>query len=397
MRVFEINSVAGIRSTGRIASDIAEMLISKGHECLIAYGREDAPERCNDFTVKIGTKIGAYARFARGLILDDHGKGARGATKKLIREIDAFRPDIVHLHNIHGYYLNVRMLFEHLKNTGVPVVWTLHDCWGFTGHCAYFDYVGCDRWRTVECRDCPAKGEYPPSLVRDRSKKNVKEKREIFTSLESMTLVTPSKWLQNLVQGSYLGKYDVRCIHNGIDLSVFKPTASDILTRLGLEGKKIALGVASVWERRKGLEDFIKLSEKISDEWHIVLVGLTKKQIAALPKNILGIERTNSQTELAELYTAADVFVNPTYEDNFPTVNLEAQACGTPTVTYRTGGSPEGVDEAFCKIVEKGDTGALLSAIYALKKDPKINADRFDKNEKYLEYLALYEELLREN
>ncbi len=393
MRIFQINSVAGIRSTGRICTDIAKLLFERGHECKIAFGRENAPDFCREYTVKVGTKIGAYARFARGLALDDHGKGARSATEKLIKELDAFKPDLVHLHNIHGYYLNVELLFKHLKKIGVPVVFTLHDCWTFTGHCAYFDFVGCERWRTG-CFGCPALGEYPPSLLRDRSKKNYREKKEIFTSLDNLTLVTPSKWLATLAKESYLGKYDIRVINNGIDLSVFKPTPSDILTRLGLCGKKILLGVASVWERRKGLSDFLELAKMIDDDTHIILVGLNKKQIASLPKNVLGIERTNSQRELAELYSAADVFVNPTYEDNFPTVNMEARACGTPVVTYRTGGCVECVDENYCKIVEKGDTGALLLAINEVKKCEGINADEFDKNEKYLEYLALYEQIL---
>ncbi|MBR2467279.1 MAG: glycosyltransferase [Clostridia bacterium] len=394
MKVFEINSVAGIRSTGRICTDIAKMLFENGHECKIAYGREKAPDFCKDYTVNIGTKLGAYARFARGLVFDDQGKGAILGTKKLIKEMKAFSPDIIHLHNIHGYYLNIRMLFEYLAEADVPVVWTLHDCWAFTGHCAYFDFVECDKWRTGACESCPAKGEYPPSILRDRSKKNLKEKKELFTSVKKMTLVTPSAWLAELTRSSFLGKYEVATVNNGIDLDVFKPTEGDILTRLGLEGKRIILGVASVWERRKGLADFLEIAKKITPEWHVVLVGLNKKQIAALPENVTGIERTNSGRELAELYSAADVFVNPTYEDNFPTVNMEALACGTPVVTYNTGGSPESADEKYSKIVEKGDTGALLSAIYDTKKTDGINAERFDKNEKYLEYLALYERIL---
>ncbi len=396
MRIFEINSVAGIRSTGRICTDIAKMLGEHGHECKIAYGREEAPEFCRDYTVKLATKLGAYARFARGLIFDDQGHGARAATKKLIREIKAYSPDIIHLHNIHGYYLNIKMLFDFLKEADIPVVFTLHDCWTFTGHCAYFDFVGCDKWQRGECGDCPAKREYPPSLVFDRSAENLKEKKALFTSVKNMTLVTPSDWLKDLAKKSFLGKYECITINNGIDLEAFRPRKSDILERMGLGGKKISLGVASVWEGRKGLDDFLKIAEKLDTGWHIILVGLTKKQIKGLPSNITGIERTNSKEELAELYSAADVFVNPTKDEVFGLVNAEAQACGTPVVSYRTGGSPECVDERWGKIVEKGDTGGLLEAIYSVKKTPDINADRFDKNEKYLEYLALYERILRE-
>lgn len=397
VKIFEINSVAGIRSTGRICTDIAKTLFKNGHDCKIAYGRESAPDFCKGYTVKIGTKLGAYVKFARGLVFDDQGHGSRIGTRKLIKEIKEYSPDIIHLHNIHGYYLNIKMLFDFLKEANIPVVWTLHDCWAFTGHCAYFDFAKCEKWKTGECKNCPSKGEYPPSLLRDRSEKNLKEKRELFTSVKNMTLVTPSDWLASLARESFLNKYDIVTVNNGIDLDAFKPTKGDILTRLGLEGKKTALGVASAWDRRKGLSDFLKIAQKIGEEWQIVLVGLNKKQIATLPKSITGVERTNSQKELAELYTAADVFVNPTYEDNFPTVNIEAQACGTPVITYRTGGSPECVEEKWCKIVEKGDTDALLSAIYEIRKSEEINADKFDKNKKYLEYLALYKKILRES
>ncbi len=397
MKIFEINSVAGIRSTGRICTDIAQALRERGHECMIAYGREQAPDFCREYTVRVGTKLGAYARFARGLLLDDQGSGARRGTKKLIAEIEKFKPDIIHLHNIHGYYLNIKMLFDYLAASGIPVVWTLHDCWSFTGHCAHFDLIGCDKWRTCACSDCPAKSKYPPSLLLDRSPKNIEEKRALFTSVKNMTLVTPSLWLAGKVKESFLGKYETVTVNNGVDLCVFKPTYGNILTRLGLNGKRIILGVASIWDWGKGLDDFKKMSESLDPDWHIILIGLSKKQIADLPQNITGIERTDSQAELAEIYTAADVFANPTKQEVFGLVNIEALACGTPVVTYRTGGCPECVDESYCKIVEKGDTGAMLEAIYSVKKVPEINADRFDKNKKYAEYISLYERILAES
>ncbi len=391
MKIFMINSVAGIRSTGRICTDLAELLHQRGHTCRIAYGREQAPYFCKDYTVRVATKLGAYARFATGLVLDDQGKGARRATARLIREIKDYAPDIIHLHNIHGYYLNIKMLFDFLAKADIPVVWTLHDCWSFTGHCAYFDFVGCDKWKEGACGHCPAKTAYPPSLVFDRSAKNFKEKKELFTSVKNMTLVTPSDWLRGMAEESFLGKYGCVTVNNGIDLSKFKPTESNVKERLGIGDKKMILGVASIWEKRKGLEDFLALSGLIDDDWRIVLVGLNKKQIATLPENIIGIERTNSIGELAELYTAADVFVNPTHEEVFGLVNIEARACGTPVVTYRTGGSVEAVDEAYCRIVEKGDVEGLHKALLSVSKCDGINADEFDKNKKYLEYISLYE------
>ena len=260
MRIYEINSVAGVRSTGRIAADIADALLSSGHEARIAYGRFDASDAIRAHTFRTGSELAARVRFARGLIFDDQGKGAKGATRRLIRDIEAFSPDIIHLHNVHGYYLNVEMLFRYLAKAGVPVVWTLHDCWPFTGHCAYFDYAGCDKWQSdLGCHDCPEKREYPPSLLFDRSKKSFREKRALFTALPQLTLITPSHWLAGLVKQSFLGGYEVRVIPNGIDRGVFRPTPSDIKARMGMEGKHIALGVASIWDRRKGAGFFLAL------------------------------------------------------------------------------------------------------------------------------------------
>ena len=393
MKVFMINSVAGVRSTGRICTDLAELLHQRGHTCRIAYGRVSAPDFCKDYTVKIGSELGAYARFATGLVLDDQGKGARRATRRLIREIQEFDPDIIHLHNIHGYYLNIKMLFDFLSKADIPVVWTLHDCWTFTGHCSHFDFVGCDKWKDGSCRRCPVKTGYPPSLIVDRSAKNFKEKKALFTSVKNVTLVTPSDWLRRLAEQSFLGKYESITVNNGIDLSRFKPTPSNAKERLGIADKKMILGVASIWGKRKGLLDFHALAGLLDDEWRIVLVGLNKHQIAALPQNVIGIERTNSITELAELYTAADVFVNPTHEEVFGLVNIEARACGTPVVTYRTGGCVEAVDESYCRIVDKFDVQGLHDAILSVSKRDGINADEFDKNQKYLEYISLYERI----
>ena len=269
------------------------------------------------------------------------GFASKHATKKLLKFLDKINPDIVHLHNIHGYYLNIELLFNYLKEKQIRVIWTLHDCWSFTGQCAFFDYVGCDKWQT-ECKNCPMLSEYPKSFV-DSSKWNYQKKKELFTGL-NITLVTPSKWLASLVKNSYLKVYDVKVINNGIDLNVFKPTPSNFREKYCLKDKKMILGVAGVWDRRKGLNDFIELSKLLDDNYVIVLVGLNDKQLDLLPHNIIGIKRTENQQELAGLYTTADVFFNPTYEDNYPTVNLESLACGTPVITYDTGGSPEFVD-----------------------------------------------------
>lgn len=385
MKILQINSVCGIRSTGRICADLAEMLESQGHECKIAYGREKVPEKYKKYAVRIGSDLGVKLNALKARIFDNDGFNAKRSTKKFIEWIKNYSPDIVHLHNLHGYYLNIEMLFKFLAKADIPVVWTLHDCWAFTGHCAYFTIKKCEKWKT-RCNYCSQKKGYPSSLLFDNSSKNYEKKKKLFTSVKNMAIVTPSEWLAELVEQSYLKKYSVQVINNGIDLSVFKPTESNFRETHSLQDKKIILGVASAWGERKGLGDFIKLSKLLDDKNKIVLVGLNKKQKKNLPRNVLGITKTNNVYELAGIYTAADVFFNPTYEDNYPTVNLEAQACGTPVVTYNTCGSVESVSKE--NVVNQGD---IQTAIEKFNDKLLIsNRQIFDKNEKFLRYIKLY-------
>lgn len=389
MRILQINSVCGTGSTGRIATDIYDILKENGHECCIAYGRGDAPAGYN--TIKIGNKYDIYYHALMNRITDKHGFYSGAATKKFIKQVEEYNPDVIHIHNIHGYYINIEILFSYLKQSNKPVILTLHDCWSFTGHCAYFTYVGCDKWK-YGCYECPQLETYPRSIFFDGSKGNYQKKKQLFTGFHNLTIVTPSKWLAGLVKESYLGEYPVKVINNGIDTDIFKPTESDFRSRYGLENKYIILGVANIWDKRKGLDDFIELSKQLDDKSQaIVLVGLSEKQLKTLPKNIIGIKRTNSIKELAEIYTAANIFFNPTYEDNYPTVNLEAQACGTFVVTYDVGGSLEcllsDVQGAF---INKKDYQVLLSCM-------KINitsrnvSHGLDKHAKLVEYVSLYE------
>ena len=389
MKILMINSVCGIRSTGRICTDIAAELVAQGHEVKIAYGRENVPEQFKKYAVRIGNDLDVKLHGIIARLFDKAGYGSKNVTEKFIKQIKDYDPDIIHLHNIHGYYINIEVLFNYLKNCGKPVVWTLHDCWAFTGHCAYFDFVGCEKWKTG-CYRCLQKKSYPSSILVDRSEKNYLQKKQLFATLSNMTVVTPSEWLAGLVKKSYLGKYNIRVINNGIDTEVFKPTMGNFRQKHNIGSKKIILGVAGVWDKRKGLEDFYKLSSILDDSFQIVIVGLNEKQINALPKNILGISRTESVNELAELYSVAEVFVNPTYEDNYPTVNLEAQACGTPVITYDTGGSPESVD--FKGVVNKGDVKDIA---YLIKQPEKLEVlTPPKKEEQYKKYISLYKELL---
>ena len=367
MKILIINSVCGIRSTGRICTDLAENLSREGHEVKIAYGREMVPEKHAQYAVKIGSDFDQKMHGIRTRLLDEHGFGSESETKKFLQWAEEFDPDMVWLHNLHGYYINVEMLFDWIKSRPqMQVKWTLHDCWSFTGHCSHFTVAQCRQWETA-CLNCVQKKEYPASYFKDNCRQNFQRKKAAFTGVKNMTLITPSQWLADLVKKSYLAEYPVEVHHNTIDTTIFKPTPNQFRRKYNLQNKKIILGVASIWDERKGLEDFIQLSEILGEQYAIVLVGLDKKQMKRLPENIIGIMRTNSPVELAEIYTAADVFMNPTYEDNYPTVNLEAQACGTPVITYRTGGSPESVPEE--NVVEVGCISECVKRIEEICSD----------------------------
>ena len=311
-------------------------------------------------------------------------------TKKLIKELDEFCPDVVHLHTLHNSYINLRLLFSYIKKKNILVVWTLHDCWPFTGHCTHFTVVQCDKWKTG-CDKCTQIREYPSSIF-DNSRKMWKHKKRWFTGVKNMIIVTHSKWLANLVKQSYLKEYSIRIINNGIDLSVFKPTENDFKIAKNIGKRKIILGVTSVWTDKKGLSDFVKLSQVLDDDYQIVLVGVSKTQISELPPNIIAIERTNSKKELAMIYSAADVFVNPTYEETFPTTNLEARACQLPIVTYRTGGSPESSGE-YGVVVECGNIEQLKREIISVCKAKNIavsDCEGLDNQTVYGRYLDIY-------
>ena len=396
MKVLEINTVCGTGSTGRICTDLADLLAARGDTCRVTHGRDPVPEKYQQIAVRVGTNTDMKLHGVQTRLFDTHGFGSRRATMAFLDWVRSYDPDIIHLHNIHGYYLQVELLFDYLKQAGKPVVWTLHDCWPFTGHCAYYTAAGCGQWESG-CRRCRNLRDYPACRGIARVDKNYTRKKKAFTGLSNLTVVTPSQWLAGEVKKSFLKEYPVRVIPNGIDLSVFKPTNSDFRMRHGLTNKTVLLGVANVWDARKGLSDLIALSELLDQSYQIVVVGLTTAQVKSLPPTVLGLERTGSARELAEIYSAADIFVNPTHEDNFPTTNLEALACGTPVVTYHTGGSPESVTENCGAVVPAGDVSAIAEAVRLTRwaKEACLEqAARYDKTRCFREYLSLYDEVM---
>ena len=398
MRVLQITAFSGWGCTGRIALGIHKALENQGHESAIAWGRTDTtPDTIH--TIKIGNSLDQKIHGLFTRITDKCGFASTRVTKEFIEEIDKYKPDLIQMHILHGYYINLEVLFNYIHEKNIPVVWTFHDCWAFTGHCPYFDYVQCEKWKTG-CHHCEQKAHHPTSWLMDNSRWNWEKKKELFTK-QNMTIVTPSEWLAGLVRQSFLKDCNVYVINNGIDLNSFKPTTGDLIKKIGLENKKIVLGVSSTWVKSKGLDDFSALANILPKEYQIVLVGLSKKQVSALPSNIVGVERTDSVKELAELYTAAAVFVNPTYEDNYPTTNLEAIACGTPVVTYRTGGSTEVVEKSGNgEIVNQGDIDGLKKAIIKLKDRTFVDVDLHklcSQEYAFEQYVSLYDHILEGN
>jgi putative colanic acid biosynthesis glycosyltransferase len=400
LKVLQINVTANSGSHGRIAEEIGRSLIAKGHKSYIAYGR--TAYICQSSLIQIGNKADLAIHLIKTRLLDRHGFGSVRSTKSLIREIKEINPDIIHLHNLHGYYLNIEVLFNYLKNWNRPVFWTFHDCWPFTGHCSHFQHMNCHKWQT-ECYDCPNIHGYPKSWVIDNSRNNYRKKKELFADLKNMVLISPSEWLAGHLRNSFLAAYQIRVINNGVDLDKFKPINTETTRTKYNLNKKYILGIASTWSERKGLNDFIRLRNLIDSEINIVLVGLTQRQIKSLPVGIKGISRTENTEELAALYSGAEAFVNPTYVDNFPSVNIEALACGTPVITYETGGSAESIDFNTGQVVERGNIQKLYSSIikvinantlYSRDQCRERAVRKFSSLGRSEDYISLYNEQL---
>lgn len=418
-KLLQINPVLRTStSTGRIMKEIGELAIANGWESYVAYskGRDGLPGSTS-IPVPVGNKASVAWHGLQTRILDRHGLGSVLATKRFIEDIRRIRPDIIHIHNIHGYFLNYRILFDFLSHSGIQVIWTVHDCWLYTGHCYHYMYAGCDRWKTG-CGHCPQRGKFPRSLLADRSARNFRDKRDAFCSMpeDRLTIVPVSDWMRSEMSESFLKDYRFQVIHNGIDTDVFSPQPaleSEVRRCYGLGDRHVILGIASIWSEEKGLNDFVEMAARLDSDEVIVLVGMDRKQLddvlsrcgrTVLGDRMVAVKRTADVHQLAGLYSTADVLVNPTWQDNYPTVNLEAISCGTPVVTYRTGGSIEAVAGDTGFVVEQGDIEGLVDAVRRVETLGKAHfrdacrsraVKEFRKEDRYAEYIELYERLTK--
>ncbi len=402
-KLFSIKCV-GTHGGAGMAEYIGQTAIENGWDSYIAYARNILPTKSH--FIQIGSKWDIYEHILETRLFDNHGFASRSATRDLINKIDEIKPDIIHLHNLHGYYINIEILFNFLDSANIPIVWTMHDCWMFTGHCAHFVDANCSKWKS-HCEKCQNSKRYPESWFIDRSFSMFEKKRELFNKPRRMVLVPVSKWIADFLPYTFMSKYPVKLIYNGVDLQTFRPSKEEdvnlLKEKFKIKGKFIVLGVAHTWTDGKGWSDFLKMSSMVDDGVVFVMIGLSKKQIKGLPHNIIGIERTNDIKQMADFYTAADVLWNPTYADTFPTTNLEALACGTPCVVYETGGCPESVDENTGFVVPQGDIVASLDAFKEIMKRTSLNyrcecrnrAEKyFNKEVQFKEYIKLYNTLL---
>ena len=398
-KVLAINVTSNWGSTGKIAEQIGVLAQNQGWESYMAYGRHRNPSSLLSF--RVGNDIEVKIHYFLSHFLDCEGLGSWFATRKLIKKIDEIKPDIIHLHNIHGHYLNYPVLIKHINKREIPVVWTLHDAWIITGHCYLFGGTGCEKWKT-ECHHCPMAIKYGL----DRSRQNFKRKKQIFTSLKQVELVTVSKWLKNVIGESFMKDYPCRTIYNGIDLNVFQPRESDWKKRLGVENRYMILGVATAWTESKGLSDFYQLANQLPEQYKIVLVGLGEEQIKDLPANLIGIKKTESQLKLVELYSSADVVVSLSKGESFGLTPVEGMACGTPAVVYDNAALPELITPETGAVVKAGDINGVVEAIerICILSDDEMSAmqksciertrSHYDTNKNYSDFIGIYNKLI---
>jgi glycosyltransferase involved in cell wall biosynthesis len=396
LKIVHINS--GYQgSIGSIIANIIEKSSKKGFESYIATASSRKINKDIDNHIIIGNVLERNLHILLAKLTGLNGCFSWISTKLFLMKINKIDPQIIHLHNLHNCYINLSLLFKYIKKHDISIIWTLHDCWAFTGQCPHFEDISCNKWK-VKCEKCSQIDRYPSAYV-DQTKKMYQMKKKWFTGVRNLTIVTPSNWLANLVKQSYLQEYPVEVVVSGIDLDIFKPVISNFRDEHRLKNEFILLGVAFSWGYRKGLDAFIELSKELDDRFKIVLVGLTNMSMNNLPSQIIGIEKTNSQKELAEIYSSADIFINPTREEVLGLVNIEALACGIPVISFDSGGSPECISEDSGFVVEKGDIHTIIEKIYYIKSNPiskeicTERAKKFDGKIVYDKYVEIYEDI----
>ena len=405
--LLQINVCNNVFSTGKIASDIGELAIKNGWKSYIVSSKGNSYAPSKNTPLFVGSRINTYVHALETRLFDNTGLGmcSHHASKKLISYIKEIQPDIIHFHIIHGYYLNLQVLFEYLSKQDIAIVWTIHSCWEITGHCSFFDTVGCEKWKTG-CHHCPQLSEYPSSWFKDRSERNYAQKKYLFTSLKDVTLVPVSYWLSSLLQQSFLNKYPINPIYNGIDVEKFKPSnnVDAIRSQYVVNNGFLAIAVASTWEKRKNLEDYVALSKLLPLGYKLLLIGLSDKQLDILPSgHIVGMKRTTCMQELVDLYTAADVVLNLSLEETFGLTTIEGFACGTPSIVYNCTASPELVSPETGFVVEPRNILRVIDCMIEIKKHGKAHysnacrrraEERFDKNKNFMKYIDVYREII---
>lgn len=401
--LLQINVTANWGSTGKIAGQINLLAQEKGWKTYIAYGRYSNPSQSE--LIRVGSTFQVYEHFAESVLADNDGLASRIATRRLNEQIKTINPDIIHLHNIHDHWLNYRILFDYLNTLDIPIVWTQHDCWSFTGGCGYFSQIACNQWIGKCSKNCPYRDGQIMRRFINRADKHFEIKKELFTSTKNMTLVPVSHWLEGVLRQSFLKDKPIKTILNGVDVNVFKPIddVQGTLRKYGIEGVCYVVGVATAWSERKGFKDYCQLASLMPEGVKIVLVGLNEKQQQEAERfGIIGIPRTENVGELVALYNGASIVMNLSYEETFGLTTVEGFACGTPSIVYNATASPELVTPETGTVCEPGDINGVSDAVKELlAKEKPVDACRkraveyYDKNDRYQEYVELYEELLR--
>ncbi len=393
MRVASINTVAEISNApGRIMTDIGAAVLNNGGEVFIAYGRG---EGCNiASSYKIGDTFDFIKHTSLSRIFDSEGLHSRKATMKLIQRLERFSPEIIHLHNIHGHYINYKILMQWLNATNIPAVWTMHDCWAFTGHCAYYSANKCNKWKDSSCRDCKFKKSYPRSIIYSKSERNFARKSTAFKSLNNLSIVAVSQWLADEIRQSFLGDYPIKVIPNGINTEVFKPYPSTI-------GKKHRIiGAAANWRENKNIDFFNRLASKLPDDYEIALAGDIPCKI---DKKIISVGKIIDNAELAKFYSTGNVFINSSREETFGMTTIEAMSCGVPVIVNNVTAIPETIAPGTGFAIDIDNIEHVLNTIEKIRssKEPMADACRRHVVENYprermvQNYLNLYTDILQ--